>query len=157
MTDDSLDDYRRRLLERHRFQPTAYRERLRRLDGASLRVPIKPGEWSAHQVIFHVSAVDEQAYGPRLLRILREDRPRLEDFDEAAWMADHYDPGEALQAILDRWQAARQTWADVLETAPPEAWNRAGVHPFYGERTLQWWLERAVAHGEDHRRQLDGE
>ena len=152
-----LDDYRRRLLKRYRSQPAAYQERLRRMNGASLQAPIKPGEWSAHQLIFHVRAVDEQAYGPRLLRILGEDRPQLEDYDEAAWMADHYDPSEEAGAILDRWQRARYACADALESAPPEAWGRAGLHPFYGERTLQWWLERAVAHGEDHRRQLEGE
>ena len=157
MPDDLLDDYRRRLLECYRSQPAAYRERLRHSNGASLQAPIKPGEWSAHQLIFHVRAADEQAYGPRLLRILREDRPQLENYDEVAWMADHYDPSEAAEAILDRWQAARQAWAGILESAPPGAWSRAGLHPFYGERTLQWWLERAVAHGEDHRRQLEGE
>ncbi len=157
MADDLLDHYRRRLLERFRLQPETYRERLRGLDGASVHAPIQPGEWSAHQVIFHVRAADEQAYGPRLMRILREDRPELEDHDEVAWMTDHYDPGESAQAVLQRWQAARQGWADLLQTAPAASWSRSGLHPFYGERTLQWWLERAVAHGEDHRRQLEGE
>ena len=157
MPNDLLDDYRRRLLERYRLQPAVYQDRLRGQDGASVRAAIKPGEWSAHQLVFHVCAVDEQAYGPRLLRILRDDRPKLEDFDEVAWMTDHYDPGEAPEAILERWGVARQTLADTLQTASLEAWNRAGMHAFHGERTLQWWLERGVAHGEDHLRQLDGE
>ena len=155
--DDLLGDYRRRLLERFRFQPEPYHQRLRRLDGASLHAPIEPGEWSAHQVIFHVRAADEQAYGPRLMRILRDERPELENYDEVAWMTDHYDPDEAADAILDRWQTARRGWAGILETAPAASWSRSGLHPFYGARTLQWWLERAVAHGEDHRRQLEGE
>ena len=157
MADDLLDDYRGRLQGRFRLQPDAYRERLRGLDRASLHAPIRPGEWSTHQVIFHVRAADEQAYGPRLLRILREDQPRLEDYDEVAWMANHYDPDEPAEAILQRWQAARQGWAEVLQAAPTAAWSRSGSHPFYGERTLQWWVERSVAHGEDHRRQLEGE
>ncbi len=157
MADDLLDDYRRRLLERFRLQPETYREHVRRLDREGVRAPIKPGEWSAHQVIFHVRAADEQAYGPRLMRILREERPQMEDYDEVAWMKDQYDPDEPAEAVLERWQAARRGWADILAAAPAEAWSRSGLHPFYGERTLQWWLERAVAHGEDHRRQLEGE
>jgi len=152
-----LDEYRRELVERYRRQPAAYRERLKALDEAALHSPIKPGEWSAHQVIFHVSAVDEQAYGPRLLRILREDRPELEDFDSDRWMADHYGPGEPSQVILDRWQSARQAYADEVAAAPREAWSRTGRQPYWGERTLQWWVERAVAHAEEHQRQLEGE
>ncbi len=157
MADDLLDAYRRRLLERFRLQPEMVQERLRGLDREGVRAPIKPGEWSAHQVIFHVRAADEQAYGRRLMRILQEERPELEDYDEVAWMKDHYDPEESSSAILVRWQSARRGWADLLDAAPPAAWSRSGRHPFYGERTLQWWLERAVAHAEDHRRQLEGE
>src|SRR3970282_2088450 len=41
-------------------------EPLAGLDDRGARTPIKPGERSAHQVLFHTSSVDQQAYGPRL-------------------------------------------------------------------------------------------
>ena len=157
MPDDLLDDYRRRLLARYLHQPEGYAEHLAGLDDRAARTPIKPGEWSAHQVLFHTSSVDQQAYGPRLRRILREDRPTLEDYDGDGWMAEHYDPAEPTQIILERWRSVRQGHAAELEPAPPEAWSRTGLQAYWGERTLQWWVERAVAHAEDHRRQLLGE
>lgn len=157
MPDQLLDDYRRRLLARYRGQVTEYADHLATLDEAAARVPIKPGEWAAHQVLFHACSVDEQAYGPRLRRILREDRPALEEYDEVRWMTERYDAAEPTRVILDRWRSVREAYAAEMEAAPTEAWSRTGLQPHWGERTLQWWVERAVAHAEDHRRQLLGE
>jgi len=157
MPDEVLDDYRRRLLDRYRGQVEAYAEHLAGVDDGAARAPIQPGEWSAHQVLFHAVSVDENAYGPRLRRILREDRPTLEDYDGDGWMAGHYDPGEPTGVLLERWRSVRQGYAAELAKAPPEAWGRTGRQSYWGERTLQWWVERAVAHGDEHWRQLMGE
>jgi hypothetical protein len=157
MPDDLLDDYRRRLLARYRQQPSDFARHLAGLDDESARRPIKPGEWSAHQLLFHSVVVDEQAYGPRLRRILREDRPGLDDFDSDRWMADHYDPSESIRRLLERWHQVRETYAAEAEAAATAAWSRTGFQPYWGERTLQWWVERAVAHADDHWRQLQGE
>jgi uncharacterized damage-inducible protein DinB len=157
MPDDVMDAYRRRLLDRYRGQVDEYARHLAALDDQAVRTPIKPGEWSAHQLLFHVSSVDEQAYGPRLRRILRESQPLLDDFDQDRWMATRYDPAEPAGAMLERWRATRQAYAAEAEAAPRDAWQRTGRQVFWGERTLQWWVERAVAHAEDHWRQLNGE
>jgi len=157
MGDGLLDDYRQRLLDRYRRQVAHYGEHPVWLDERASHVPIKPGEWSAHQILFHTCLVDEQVYGPRLQRILREDHPELEDFDSEAWMEAHYDRAEPASSLLDRWGRARQRYASEAEAAPVEAWSRTGRQPYWGERTLQWWVERAVAHAEDHWRQFNGE
>jgi len=157
MSNNLLEDYRRRLLERYRRQVTRFAEHPALRDAQRSRVAIKPGEWSAHQVLFHTCLVDEKSYGPRLGRVLREDRPMLEDFDADRWMDEHYDPAEAVAAILDRWRRVRDEVAAEAEAAPPEDWSRTGRQPFWGERTAQWWIERAVAHADDHWRQLNGE
>lgn len=157
MDHQTLDEYRRQLTARYRHQPAQYRGHVAGLEQAALHAPITPGEWSPHQLLFHVWAVDAQAYGPRLERILKEVRPSLDGFDEAAWMAEHYDPTEALWSIIDAWEGFRQRIADRLNDLPAEAWNRTGLQPYWGERTLQWWLERAVTHAEDHWNQLLGQ
>jgi uncharacterized damage-inducible protein DinB len=157
MPDELMDDYRRRLLDRYRGQVEAFAGHLASLDDRAARAPIQAGEWSAHQVLFHTYSVDEQAYGPRLRRILREDRPALEDYDGDRWMAERYDPDEPTSALLERWRTVRQRYAAEVAEAPPEAWGRTGLQPFWGERTLQWWVERAVAHADEHWRQLLGE
>jgi hypothetical protein len=157
MAEPLLDEYRRRLVVRYRQQVAEYAEHLATLDDHTVRAPLKPGEWSAHQVLFHTASVDEQAYGPRLRRILREDRPRLEDFDGDRWMVEHYDAAKPTRELLQGWAAAREAYAAEVQAAPPEGWSRTGRQTFWGERTLQWWIERAVAHAEDHWRQLLGE
>jgi hypothetical protein len=157
MPDELLDDYRRRLLARYREQVDQYAGHLGGLTAAAARTPIKPEEWSAHQVLFHTLSVDENAYGPRLRRILREDHPTLEDFDGDGWMATHYDVSEPIGGLLERWRAVLQDYAAEVEAAPRAAWSRTGGQPYWGERTLQWWIERAVTHGDDHWRQLLGE
>jgi hypothetical protein len=157
VADEVLVRYRSQLIEQYLEQIEAYRRHLHDLDPSLLHAPIKPGEWSPHQVVFHIAAVDERAYGPRLLRILEDDRPDLDDFDEAEWMSRHYDPDLALEDLLASWSAARLNYAGALRAAPEAAWNRTGLQPYWGERTLQWWLERAVTHGDDHFRQLNGE
>ena len=157
MPDSPLDDYRRRLMARYLDQVGEYAAYLAGLDDGAARTPIQPGEWSAHQVLFHASSVDENAYGPRLRRILREDRPLLEDYEGDGWMAQHYEPAEPAGAILERWRSVRQGYAAEAAGAPPEAWSRTGRQPYWGERTLQWWVERAVAHADEHWRQLTGD
>jgi hypothetical protein len=72
-------------------------------------------------------------------------------------MAERYDAADPTRVILDRWRSVREAYAAEMEAAPTEAWSRTGLQPHWGERTLQWWVERAVAHAEDHRRQLLGE
>ena len=157
MPEGSVDDYRRRLLARYREQVDQYAGHLGGLTEAAARTPIKPGEWSAHQVLFHTFSVDENAYGPRLRRILHEDHPTLEDYDGEGWMAAHYDPGEPTGTLLDRWRAVRDGYSAEVEAVPSEAWSRTGRQSYWGERTLQWWVERAVAHADEHWRQLLGE
>jgi hypothetical protein len=157
MADPVLDEYRRRLMARYRRQVGEYAEHLALLDDRAVRAPLKPGEWSAHQVLFHTASVDEQAYGPRLRLILRADHPVLEDFDSDRWMLEHYDAAQPTQDLLQGWAAAREAYAVEAEAAPPEAWSRSGRQTYWGERTLQWWIERAVAHADDHWRQLLGE
>lgn len=157
MTSHPLEDYRRELLGRYLGQVDDYRSHVSGLTASAVRTAIKPGEWSPHQLIFHVRAVDQQAYGPRLEQILREDQPTLSDFDESEWMAAHYDPDETPAAILDGWASVRRRYADLLADVPPPGWSRIGRQSYWGERTLQWWVERAIAHAEDHWRQLLGE
>lgn len=157
MSDDLLTGYRRQLMARFLGQIPELHNHPSLTDAAGLHRPIKPGEWSPHRVIFHLRAVEAQAYAPRLRQILEHDHPELPDFDEGGWMAEHYQPDEPAQAILDSWQEVRRDVGRRLEGIPAEAWSRTGHHVYWGERTLQWWVERSLAHAEEHRRQLEGE
>lgn len=144
---EQLNSYRRRLLAVYAGQAGELKSIAGALDEAA---PRPEGGWSAHQIIVHLRDVEQQAYAPRLHRILREADPQLPGFDPQAWMDEHYDPLEPLTAVLDHFEMERRSSAAHLPPIESPAWSRSGHHPDLGRRTLQWWVERSIAHAAEH-------
>jgi hypothetical protein len=151
---DELHDYINELVNRFQNQPEEWLAQADAIDSDQLR-QVPPGQlWSPHQVITHVMAADEFALLPRLTRILVEDQPELPNWDEETWMAENYDPSQPLDPALKTWRKNRQDLAEQLAALDMTGWNRTGLHPFHGERTLLWWLEYSVGHVRNHEEQL---
>src|SRR5688572_6742575 len=73
-------------------------------DPARLNREPAPDEWSAATVVAHL-ADTEAVYGIRLRRMLTEDRPLLEPFDEHVW-AQRFGPLEpSVKDSLQRWRS----------------------------------------------------
>jgi hypothetical protein len=151
---DPLGRYRRTLLDRYAEQPQALRAAFGLWDSQLQREPLAPEEWSPHQIVTHVGSVETHAFLPRLKRILTEKDPEFEDWDDSAWLEDHYDPSEDGETWLEAFAEARREGLDLLGGLAEDGWNRTGRHPAHGERTLQWWLEYSVSHADDHIQQL---
>lgn len=152
---DELWAYRERLLRCHAQQVVALRKAVRRFPARRWGLAGPDGGWSAQQVLAHVRDVEVQAYVPRVHRLLAEPDPLLADFDAEAFLAEHYDPGEAPGQMLDDIDRARRALRDALRPDDGRAWSRTGRHPALGIRSVQTWVERAVAHCEEHLRQLE--
>jgi hypothetical protein len=116
--------------------------------------PLESGGWNMHQVITHMRDVNKHVYLPRLHLILEQDNPMFEDFDAEAWMIEHYAPGEAMGSLVSQFGEQCQACSNWLGGLPVEAWNRPGKHPTLGTHSLQWWVERLLAHISEHIRQL---
>jgi hypothetical protein len=151
---EELKEYLAELVVTFESQPKAFAGALADRGPAELHRPLSPGEWSPHQVMSHVLASEAEALLPRIRRLLEEDDPDLPNWDEAAWMADSYDPSLDIGDLLAAYAAARRPLADRLDNLPLAAWNRSGAHPVQGRRTVLWWLEYTVAHAKDHLNQL---
>lgn len=109
------------------------------------------GEWTLHQVAAHVRAVDRDVYGARIRRTAEEVNPEFEVFDADAWMAKEYRREEPLEEILDSFSARVKDLCAALKGLPREAWSRESRHAqLGGGLTLQWWVERGLAHIEEH-------
>lgn len=68
-------------------------------------------------------------------------------------MAEHYSSQEPLEAILTDFTSNVGTLCDMLEKLPREAWSRVGRHEIMGGGlTMQIWVERSLAHIEEHLR-----
>lgn len=109
------------------------------------------GEWTAHQLASHTRDVDKMVYGERILKTLKETNPVFKNFDADSWMKEHYNKDEALAEILDEFQHSIENLCKTLESMPREAWSRESRHEAIGgELTLQLWVERNLAHIEEH-------
>ena len=113
--------------------------------------PLEDGGWNAHQVAVHTRDVDKLVYGLRARRTALEENPEFPNFDGDAYMAKHYDAGEPLDDLLDGFVASVQSLAENLRALPPEAWSRESRHATLGGGfTLQTWVERDLAHIQEH-------
>lgn len=148
-----LDVYRQQLLSRYLEQPTDL-EAAVEAQADVLHEPLAHGEWSPHQVLAHVEAAERLAFKPRVHRILSEDKPQLENWDESEWMDSEYDATATAAHLLASIRSTREEILEILTDLPSLEWSRTGTHKLRGERTLQYWIEYAVAHAEDHLNQL---
>ena len=109
------------------------------------------GEWNVHQIAVHVRDVDKLVYGPRARRTAGEDNPEFQLFDGDAYLAEHYSASEPLPEILAELRSNIHELAAWLQKLPVEAWSRESRHATLGHGfTLQSWVERDLAHLEEH-------
>jgi len=112
---------------------------------------LEDGGWNVHQVAVHTRDVDKLVYGSRARRTAVEDNPEFPNFDGEAYMAEHYDANESLKALLDDFVKNIESFAGMLLQLPAEAWSRESRHATMGGGfTLQTWVERDLAHIEEH-------
>lgn len=145
---EQLNEYRAHLLDRLEEAAREFRAVSQSVKEA--HAPLMGG-WSAHQIAVHTRAVETLVYGARIRRSVAEENPVFEDFDGEAWMAEHYDSSEPFAAILDGLADAVSQTVAALRALPPAAWSRPSRHATHGGGfTTQAWVERSLAHIEEH-------
>ncbi len=144
-----LTEYRRNLIEKLAYAAKDFR-------AASLAVkdpyaPLEAGGWNAHQVAVHTRDIDKLVYGLRARRTVVEDNPEFQSFDGDAYLVEHYDARELLDGMLNGFVESVESLAGMLRELPDEAWARESRHVTLGSGfTLQTWVERSLAHIEEH-------
>jgi len=133
-----------------------YNEVLRSLEGFPNELltakPI-PGKWSAAEIVHHL-ADSETTSGLRLRRLLVEDHPLIQGYDQDAY-ADrlHYNERDTT-ASLDALRTARSTTSQLFELMSEEDWNREGTHSESGSYSVEDWLTIYAAHAHNHAAQI---
>ena len=143
---------RNRLIDRYR---AGIDEVHRALDGASSddldRRPA-PTEWTAREVAHHL-ADSETMSTIRLRRLLAEDEPLIQSYDENQYATRlHYD--RPIDESLAVFAAVRRANAELLTTLTELEWQRTGTHSDDGPYSVEMWLQIYAAHGHDHAGQI---
>ena len=108
------------------------------------------GEWTAHQHVFHLLAVETLNFQPRLERILAEERPLLVRFDSQEFMATQYNTNDDIADLAERFMAARAETYERFKGLSADQWKRTGTWPDGNEVDLAWLAEKSLWHALDH-------
>lgn len=111
-----------------------------------------PGEWCPREVIHHL-ADSEMTSAIRLRRMLVEDRPLIQGYDEAQFARVlFYD--RPVQASMAAFKAARDSTAEILTRMTDEQWEREATHSASGAYSAGEWLEVYAEHAFEHADQI---
>lgn len=115
------------------------------------------GRWPVRVLVGHLADA-ELAFAFRLRRIVGEENPLLEPWDENSFI-DNGLYGSATTPVEKRPNVGayiatiftlRKWMGEWLRTLPAEAWTRKGLHKVRGEQTLKTVLAYDVWHLEHH-------
>lgn len=112
-----------------------------------------PGKWSAREIVHHL-ADSESTSALRLRRLLAEERPVIQGYDQDQYATLlRYNEREIAPA-LEAFRAARATTTQLLDLMSEEDWKRAGEHTESGHYSTEQWLEIYAAHAHNHADQI---
>lgn len=142
-----------------RALPDEYRALTASSADADMRRRPSPDAWCALESAGHVRDAAEIEHA-RVLRLLTEDRPQLDAYDERA-MVDAAGYAAANRAQLDGdLSDACERLGALLDGLSADQWQRPGRHPVRGDVTVRTRIARFVEHVHEHfeqmRRALEG-
>ena len=141
------------LLERYRRGPEVLAVVLTGVFGEEEDFVRSPGKWSIRQIIAHL-ADSELVAAYRLRKVMAEENPPLNVFDQNAWAANLDYSRRKPKHSLETFRRLRAENYELLKEAPESAFARTGNHSKNGPMTLQQLVETFANHVESHARQL---
>ena len=111
------------------------------------------GKWSAAEIVHHL-ADSETISGQRLRRLLVEDHPLIQGYDQDQFAARLYYNERDIGPALEAFRAARATSAQLIDLMTEEDWHREGTHSESGSYSAEDWLKIYAAHAHNHAAQI---
>ncbi len=133
--------------------PDLIDEAIQGLSDDELRRRSSPDEWSALEICCHLRDYAEEE-GVRVRRLVEEEGPTLEPYDQEVWARERNYQGEDIRRVRTALRAFWGGLAYLLEGLTDEQWERAGTHSERGAVTVRSRAEREVEHAQAHLEQL---
>ncbi len=108
-----------------------------------------PGTWSIQQIVLHL-ADTELVMAERMKRVIAEEKPALQSFDENKWSQNLHYHDQSAQDAATMVELTRKQMARVLRQLPDDAFDRIGTHNQAGPQRLREIIERATRHLDHH-------
>jgi len=123
------------------------------LSDEQLRRRPSAGEWSLLEVLCHLRDAAE-IEGTRIRRLVEEEEPLLEPYDQVALARDRNYTGDDPRRVRTALRAFWGGLAYQLEHLSDEQWQRGGTHPERGRVTVASRAELNAEHAQEHMAQL---
>jgi hypothetical protein len=111
------------------------------------------GKWSAAEIIHHLSD-SETTSGLRLRRLLSEDNPLIQGYDQDVYAARMNYNQREIGPALDLFRSTRACTAQLFDFMSDEDWRREGTHSESGPYSAEDWLKIYAAHAHNHAAQI---
>lgn len=112
-----------------------------------------PGKWSAAEIVHHL-ADSETTSGLRLRRLLVEEHPLIQGYDQEAFAARLNYNNRDIAPALEAFRSARATTSQLFDSMTDEDWQREGTHSESGSYTAEDWLAIYATHAHNHASQI---
>jgi hypothetical protein len=112
------------------------------------------GEWTTRQIVHHLADSHMSANFRFRLPLTEPPLPKLPTYDQDAWamMPDYRLPLESSLLIL---RGLHARWVALLEALPDDQWACAGVHPEWGEVSVEYVANHYADHCDNHMAQIN--
>lgn len=111
------------------------------------------GKWSAAEIVHHL-ADSETTSGLRLRRLLVEDHPLIQGYDQDVYANSLNYNRRDIAPSLEAFRAARATTAQLFEFMTDADWHKEGTHSESGSYSAEDWLKIYAAHAHNHAAQI---
>lgn len=113
-----------------------------------------PGRWSVAEILEHLSHIEGHCFRSRLDRMLAEDAPRFDDYDQNALAAAGVYSDDDAEESFAHWEEQRDDNLEFLAALDPIVLTRKATHATLGEFTVEQLLNAWAAHDLSHIRQI---
>ena len=141
------------LLERFRGGPELAAGAIAGAADAELDFAPEPGKWTMRQIAAHLADTEVVMAG-RFRRMLAENQPRFEEFDQDAWARDLDYTKRPPSRSIETLKLIRDDNYALLKAIPEAALGRTGVHPRRGEMSVLQLVKLCADHVEKHSDQM---
>lgn len=114
-----------------------------------LHRPAQDGRWGVTDILSHLDDW-EIIFHERVARILGEETPELETYDDSLWAIEHDYSSRDGHAVFERFAGQRQALVEHLRDLGEEAWGRGAILAGEGEITLRGLLQWLAEHDKRH-------